>query len=256
MAAPLRSMIIDDEPLARKLLRSMLDEYPDVEVVGEYSDGGEVLEALAEERPDLLFLDIQMPVRTGIEVLQTLGREHAPAVIFVTAYNQYALDAFEVNAVDYLLKPFDEERLKEAVDRARRRISTAEVGEHSDRIVALLERLDRRNHPLEHIVVKRGEKMFLQPTDEIAWFEADGKYIRIHTGGRQDVIRETMTQLERELDPRRFLRVSRSAIVNIHFIKEIQPWFKGDLVITLQDGSQVSTTRTYRDALKRLITRA
>ena len=255
MSTTYTSIIVDDEPLARKLLRSMLDDYPDVEVVEEYGDGEEAVIGIRRQEPDLVFLDVQMPKKTGLDVLRELGRDRESEIIFVTAYDQYALKAFEANAVDYLLKPFDEERLAEALERARARLRKPQRDAYADRLASLLEDLGGRTDYVDRIAVKRGEKIFLQPVDQIELFESEGKYVRIFAGDERYMIRETMIQLDEILDPRQFKRISRSAIINIDFIREIQPWFRGDYVVTLRSGRNVNTTKSYRDALKKLIDR-
>lgn len=251
----LRSVIVDDEPLARKLLRSMLEEHSDVEVVAEFADGDEAVIGIRRIEPDLVFLDVQMPKRNGMEVLRELGPDRDTEIVFVTAYDQYALRAFEVNAVDYLLKPFDEERLGEALERVRARLVRPERGDYQDRLSALIEQLGTPYEHVERIAVKRGEKIFLQPVRDVELFDSEGKYVRIYAGAEEYLIRETMVQLGQILDPRRFIRISRSAIVNIDHIREIQPWFRGDYVVTLTSGRHVNTTKSYRDSLKNLIDR-
>jgi two-component system LytT family response regulator len=264
----LSCIVVDDEPLARELLLSMLEGIGGVDVLGEYGDGAAALRGIRERDPDLVFLDIQMPARTGIEVLRELGAA-APDVIFVTAYDRYALDAFQVDAVDYLLKPFDEERLEEAVERARRRRraersagdtadaagpAAADREATAERLARVLERLDRKGRYLERIAVREKERTLLQPIAGIEWFEAEGKYIRLHLdGGGTRMIRQTMISLEEALDPARFVRVSRSAILNIDRIAEIHPWFNGELSVRMQSGAEIRTTRSYRDALKRVM---
>jgi two-component system LytT family response regulator len=235
----LRSLIVDDEPLARELLRRMLAQHGDVEVVGECGSGTQAVEAVREARPDLIFLDVQMPGLDGFGVLSELAPD-IPEVVFVTAYDQYALRAFDVHALDYLLKPFDEERLARAVDRARAHLRRPDAEGDRRQILALLDEL-------------RATRAFLQPVADIDWLEADGKYVKVHAGQRTHTIRETMTQLAEMLDPRRFLRISRSAIVNVDRIREIQPWFRGEYVVIMQSGAEVTSTRGYRDTLKALL---
>ena len=259
----IRALIVDDEPLARELLRSMLAEHDDIEVVGECGDGASAVRAVLADRPDLLFLDIQMPERDGFEVLQALGAGRMPAVIFVTAYDQYAIRAFEVHALDYLLKPFDDERLERAVARAREQLAVRPAssaangdGEEARRILDLLERLQSRPKHVERLPIKVNDRVFLQPVREIEWLEAAGKHVHVHVGRAAHTIRETMQQLERQLDPERFLRVSRSAIVNVDRIREIQPWFHGDYVLIMTSGAQVTSTRGYRQVIARLLGKA
>jgi two-component system LytT family response regulator len=249
---PLRSLIVDDEPLARELLRHMLDSHDDVEVIGECGSGTQAVDAVREHRPDLMFLDIQMPGLDGFAVLSQLAPD-IPEVVFVTAYDQYALRAFDVHALDYLLKPFDEERLARAVDRARAHLRRPGAGDDRRRILALLDELRGARAWRERLVIRVGERAFLQRVADIDWLEADGKYVKVHAGPAVHTIRETMTQLSEVLDPRRFLRISRSAIVNIDRIREIQPWFRGDYVVIMQNGAEVTSTRGYRDTLKSLL---
>jgi len=257
MSQAIRSIIVDDEPLARKLLRSMLEEHEDVDVVAEYGDGEAALAGIERETPDLVFLDVQMPKRTGIEVLEELGTDRDVEIVFVTAYDQYALQAFQVNAVDYLLKPFDDERLAETLDRVRSRLrrggDSGAGRDYAERLAAVLEQLGTPSAYVERIAVKRGERIYLQPVAEVELFESEGKYVRIFAGDDEHVIRETMIQLEETLDPRHFIRISRSSIVRIAAIREIQPWFRGDYVVILKSGRKVNTTRSYRDSLKKLI---
>lgn len=255
MTDRIRAIIVDDEPLARKLLRSMLDVHDDVQIVGEYADGAEALTAIRQLDLDLVFLDVQMPRLTGLEVIQDLGADRDVEVVFVTAYDQYALHAFRVNAVDYLLKPFDDERLSETLERVRARMQSADSVEYRQRLASLIQQLGSRPDYVERIAVKRGERIYLQPVADVELFESEGKYVRIVSGEQVHVIRETMLQLEEILDPRTFIRISRSAIVNVRFIREIHPWFRGNYAVILGSGRTVNTTKSYRDALKRLIER-
>jgi two-component system LytT family response regulator len=248
----LRSLIVDDEPLARELLRRMLAQHGDVEVVGECGSGTQAVEAVRAARPDLIFLDVQMPGLDGFGVLSELAPD-IPEVVFVTAYDQYALRAFDVHALDYLLKPFDEERLARAVDRARAHLRRPDAEGDRRQILALLDELRATRGFRERLVIRVGERAFLQPVADIDWLEADGKYVKVHAGQRTHTIRETMTQLAEMLDPRRFLRISRSAIVNVDRIREIQPWFRGEYVVIMQSGAEVTSTRGYRDTLKALL---
>jgi two-component system LytT family response regulator len=249
----MRCVIVDDEPLARELLRGMLESYPDVEVVAECSEGRSALRAIRQHRPDLVFLDVHMPKMDGFAMVQELDPDEMPAIVFVTAYDRYALRAFEVHALDYLLKPFDEERIDRALTRARDQLRHTENGQELARVLALLEDLGARDRFPERIAIRRSDRTLLQPVADIQWLEADGKHVRIHVGDTTYSIREAMARLERQLDPRKFLRVSRSAIVNVDRIREIQPWFHGDHVVVLENGNQVTTTRTYRSVVNRLL---
>ena len=249
----LRCVVVDDEPLARDLLRGMLEAYSDVEVVADCADGRTALRAIRKLDPDLVFLDVQMPKMDGFDLVQELDPETMPSIVFVTAYDRYALRAFEIHALDYLLKPFDEERLDRALTRARDHLGRADHGEELSRVLALLEDLGARDRYPDRIAIRRSDRTILQPVAEIDWLEADGKHVKFHVGDRTFAIREAMSRIERLLDPRMFLRVSRSAIVNVDRIREVQPWFHGDHVIVLQSGEQVTTTRTYRSSVNRLL---
>jgi two-component system LytT family response regulator len=246
----LRALIVDDEPLARELLRSMLAEHRDIEIIGECGDGESAIATINRDAPDLLFLDIQMPEYDGFEVLQAIPPDRMPVIIFVTAYDRYALKAFEVEAIDYLLKPFDEERLSRALARVRTRLSGGSDPKIVQQMVAILQQLHARPAYIERLPIKSHDRVFFQSVQEIDWLEADGKYIKVHVGKEIHTIREGMTRLQMELDPARFLRISRSAIVNIDRIKELRPWFQGDYMVVLKDGKQLPSTRSYREQLQ------
>jgi two-component system, LytTR family, response regulator len=249
------ALIVDDEPLARELLRSMLARLPDIEVVGEAGDGLAAVEAIERLRPELLFLDVQMPELDGFQVVRELDPERLPIIIFVTAYDQYALQAFEISALDYLLKPFDEERLIRAVERARAQLAGRERTDTDRRVLDLLQSVAQREQHLDRIVVRTEERAILLRTAEIDWIEASGKYVKLHSGRSEHTIRESMARLEDQLDPRRFLRISRFCIVNLDRIREFQPWFQGDYMVILQDGTRLTSTRGYRDRLQALLGR-
>jgi two-component system, LytTR family, response regulator len=251
----IRALIVDDEPLARSRIKTFLQAEPQVEVVGECSNGEEALEAIQQKAPGLLFLDIQMPGLNGFEVLEALEPQKIPAVIFVTAYDQYALKAFEVHAVDYLLKPFDRERFSRALGRAKEQSERQAAGGLNQHILALLEDLKGNNRFLERIVTKSGGRIFFLRVEEIDWIEAEGNYVRLHCGGESHLLRETMSGLETKLDPKRFLRIHRSTIMNIERVKELQPWFRGDYVVILRDGTKLTLSRGYRDRLETLLGR-
>jgi two-component system LytT family response regulator len=242
----IRALIVDDEPLARTRLRALLDGEADVEVVGECGDGQAALAAVAELAPDLLFLDVQMPALDGFGLLEALGPGRLPAVVFVTAYDRYALRAFEVHALDYLLKPFDRDRFRKALDRARAQLAAAGRGAADPRLLALLEDTRGARRPLERLVVKSAGRVFFLRTEEIDWIEAAGNYVRLHAGADTHLLRDTMNGLEARLDPQRFLRVHRSTIVNVDRIQELQPWFHGDYLVILRDGTQLTLSRGYR----------
>ncbi|HYN85950.1 MAG TPA: LytTR family DNA-binding domain-containing protein [Pyrinomonadaceae bacterium] len=250
----LRLLVVDDEPLARDKIRQMARHDPDLEIVGECSNGQEALAAFRELRPDLLLLDVQMPELGGFEVLEALKAEpRQPVVIFVTAYDQYAVRAFEYHALDYLLKPFDRERFEAAVRRAKEHLrERAPNGAVDRRILALLEQL-RTGRYIERLVVKNGGRVYFLETSEIDWVEAEGNYISIHTGKKSHLLRETISNLEAQLDPRRFVRIHRSAIVNISRVQELQPWTHGEYHVILQDGTQLTLSRNYRENLQSVL---
>lgn len=250
----LRCIIVDDEPPARQLLRLMLRDQANVELVAECATGPQAVLGIREHRPDLVFLDIQMPQQDGFQVLQELSPGEFPAVIFVTAYDRYAVKAFEMNAIDYLLKPFDEERLSTAIDRARDRLAQRDRAELDRQIAAALAVLRSGESDRRRLTIKEGDRTYLHRIDDIDWVEADAKYVKIHSGKRTYVMRETMKAMEDRLVGADFVRVSRSAIVNLDRIREIQPWFNGDYVLILRDGTEVTTTKGYRDELTKLIT--
>ncbi len=241
---------MDDEPLARQRLRALLEQEPDIEVIGECADGQEAVAAIRAQAPDLLFLDVQMPKLDGFRVLEMIGPEQMPVTIFVTAYDRYALRAFEVHALDYLLKPFDRKRFQKAVSHARARLQPEEPRAVDPRLEALAEGVQSGRRPQERLVIKAGGRVFFLKTDAIDWVEAAGNYVRVHSGGEAHLLRETMNGLENRLDPHKFLRIHRSTIVNVERIQELQPWFHGDYVVILRDGTQLTLSRSYRQKLQ------
>lgn len=249
------ALIVDDEPLARELLRSMLEHVPDIDVVGEAGDGLAAVDEIERLRPDILFLDVQMPELDGFQVVRELDPEWLPVIIFVTAYDQYALRAFEISAIDYLLKPFDEERLGRAVERARSQLSGRERSDLDRRVLDLLQAATSREQYLDRLVVRTEDRAILVRTSDIDWIEASGKYVKLHVGRAEHTLRESMSRLEDQLDPRTFIRISRFCIVNIDRIREFQPWFQGDYVVILQDGTKLTSTRGYRDRVQGLLGR-
>ncbi|HEY3042149.1 MAG TPA: LytTR family DNA-binding domain-containing protein [Pyrinomonadaceae bacterium] len=251
--APLiRVLLVDDEPLAREMLREMLAGDPNVSIVGESCNGGEALEAIRVHSPDLLFLDVQMPEVGGFEVLASLDKEEIPYVIFVTAYDQYAVRAFEVQALDYLLKPFDQERFDVSWQRAKAQIIRDRNGvrDMDHRILALLEELKSGKNYLERLVIKTAGRIYFLDTSEIDWIEAEGNYVSVHSAKKSHLLRETISSLESQLDPKRFVRIHRSSIVRLDFIQELQPWFHGEYRVILQDGTQLTLSRNHRDKLQ------
>jgi two-component system LytT family response regulator len=233
---PVRALVVDDEPLARDRIRDLLAADPDVEVVGTCGDGVEAVEAIRALAPDLVFLDVQMPERGGFDVVETIGVDRMPVVVFVTAHDDYALRAFEAHALDYILKPFDEARFRDALARAKARVREA-----------------RGSRPrfLTRLMVKSGGRFVFLRDEEIDWLEADGNYVRLHVGPAEHLMRDTIRGLEARLDPERFLRIHRSTIVNLDRVREIHPLFHGEHRVVLSDGTKLTLSRGYRDRLAR-----
>lgn len=251
------TIIVDDEPLAREKLRGFLESESDIEVIAECRDGAEALITIDQEKPDLVFLDVQMPELDGFEVLDHLDRTHIPTVIFVTAYDQYALKAFEVHAVDYLLKPFDRERFRDALNRARIELERQQVSGMKRHLEALLEDIEsRRSKYPDRLVVKTSGRVVFLKVAEIDWVDAAGNYVKLHTGNESLLLRETMGRIEQRLDPRQFLRIHRSTIVNIEGIRELQQQFHGDYVVILKSGQRLTLSRSYRDKIQELLERS
>jgi len=242
----IRTLIIDDVQLARERLKRCLAVEPDVEIVGECDNGAEAVASIRALSPDLIFLDVQMPALDGFGVLDALQDERLPAVIFVTAYNEYAIQAFDVNALDYLLKPVDCARLSKAVERAKSQLAQP-VDDLDSRFRAMFEDLKAGSKFLKRMTIKLTGHTILLPIDEIDWIESYGNYLKLHTGRESHLIRGTMQSLESKLDPEKFVRVHRSTIVNIEKIKEIYPRSNGDQDLVLQNGQQLMLSRKYRD---------
>jgi two-component system LytT family response regulator len=246
----IRTLIVDDEPLARSRIRELLDTQPDIEVTGECGNGREAIAAIGADHPDLVYLDVQMPEITGFEVLEALERTEAPAVVFVTAFDQFAVRAFEVHALDYLLKPFDRERFLTSLRRAREAVRLRREGHLDERLGALLTHLGERQRYLQRLLVKNGSRSVLVQVGEIDWIESAGNYVRLHVGRERHLLRETMSALEERLDPERFVRIHRSTIVNLERVRELEPYFHGDYVLKLTDGTRLTLSRTYREHLQ------
>src|SRR5215472_369664 len=253
--APLRALIADDEALARRLIRRMLKDDHDVEIVGECSNGKEAVPMIRKENPDIVFLDVQMPEMDGFAVLASIGTERLPEIIFTTAYEQYAIRAFELHALDYLLKPFDQARFKDAIKYAKERFRSGRQSDGRMQISALLENVKNKRQYLERLVIKAGGRITFLRTNEINWIEADDKYVHLHTSKAKPMVRQTLSAMEAQLDPARFRRVHRSAIVNVERIAELQPLFSGEHSILLQDGTRLTLSRNYRDKLFDLLGR-
>jgi two-component system, LytTR family, response regulator len=248
--AKIRVVIADDEPLARARLRMLLADEPWIEVVAECGDGAATIAAIGTFDPGLVFLDVQMPGGSGFDVIDAIGPARMPFVIFVTAFDRYALRAFDVHALDYLLKPFDRDRFREALARAREQIDRRATGDLERRLLALVNDLKPGPQPLERFVIKSAGRVFFVRAAEIEWIEAAGNYVKLHVGSETHVFRETMNALEARLNPAVFFRIHRSHIVNIERVRELQPWFNGEYVVFLTSGARLTLSRGYREKMQ------
>ena len=255
-ATRIRALVIDDEPLARDMIREMLEGHPEAEIIGECGSGREAVETIKALSPDLIFLDIQMPELGGFEILESFNDSKTPYIIFATAYDQYAVRAFEVHALDYLLKPFDRERFETAWQRAKSRMAEDQLHQRDQHILTLLEELKAGPRHLERLVVKTEGRVFFLDVNDIHCIEAEGNYIRVYNGQKTYLLRETISGLESQLNPKLFLRIHRSSIVRIDKIKELQPWFHGEYHVIMENGKQLTLSRNYRSNLQEAVGRA
>lgn len=251
---PLRTLIVDDEPVARRRLRRLLRHVPDAEVIGECGGGREAIEAIDTHTPDLVFLDVQMPDISGFDVVSALGAR-MPPVIFVTAFDHYARRAFDVHALDYLLKPVTDERFLDAIARVRSHAQRSDASALHRRLDAMLDALRASGRYVAHIPVRSGGRIALVQVAEIDRIQAADNYVTLHAGGREYLLRETMGKLEQSLDPQRFVRIHRSTIVPLDRVRELQPSFRGDLIVVLRDGTRLTLGRAYRAAVERALGR-
>ena len=250
MNEKITALIVDDEPLARKFIRRMLEKHHSVKIVAQCRNGKEAVTSILELKPRLVFLDVQMPEMDGFTTLETLGAATLPQIIFVTAYEQYAIRAFEIHALDYLLKPFDQPRFDKAMARVEEKFADCEQAQtERKQIAALLENVGRKTLYLERLVVKTSGRIIFLKTAEIDWIQADDKYAHLHTGGKSHLVRQTLGALEAQLDPQKFVRIHRSAIVNIERIKELQPIFTGEHTVVLENGTKLTLSRSYKNKL-------
>ena len=258
---PVRVLIVDDEPVAREGLRGLLGADPEIEILGECGDGRAAVDAIREREPDLVLLDIQMPEMDGFEVVRAVGPARMPPVVFVTAYDEFALRAFEVHALDYLLKPFDDDRFHAALGRAKALVRQGDSESLTRRLLTLLDQRSGAGSATDQVwltrlvVRKTGTSLFV-PVEQIDWIESADYCVKIHTGGRAHVIREALQRLEQRLDPARFFRAHRSAIVNLDRVREVQPAFHGDFVLVLHDGTRIKLSRSRRSELERRLGQA
>ena len=257
------TLIVDDEPLARRNIRLLLNDDREIEIVGEAANGREALALIKKHSPELIFLDIQMPELDGFGVLESIEAERLPAIVFVTAFDQYALKAFEFHALDYLLKPFDDARFEKALRQAKLQVGQRELKDLSQRLVALLAAHGSRegntaeptHQPqyLSRLLIKSAGRVFFLKTDEIDYVQAEDYYVKLNVGRKGHLLRETMNEMEAKLDPAKFLRIHRSTIVNIERIRELQQHFNGEYIVVLHDGSEHKLSRSRREQLQTLL---
>jgi len=247
------ALIIDDEPLARRSIRKHLKTFPEFEVVGECGDGESAVVAIREHKPDLVFLDIQLPEFDGFDVIRTVGKHAMPVTIFVTTYDRYALQAFEAHALDYLLKPFSEERFRDSLLRARCTLQMGKQQSPNHQLSQLLDEINKKKAYLERIPVPaKGRFLFFNVRD-LDWIEAEGNYLRLHGGPISHLIRGNMNEMEAKLDPGKFMRIHRSTIVNLERIREVQPWFHGHHRVVMTTGQELKLSRYQKDKLRLLL---
>ena len=247
----MRVLIVDDEPIARRGLRRLLGAEPDVEIVGEAGSGTAALDAIEDLKPDLVLLDIQMPEIGGLEVVATVGPANMPAVVFVTAYDKYAVEAFDLNAADYVLKPVDPERLSRALGRARQRLGSGIRGDLEKRLLRVLE--STRVLQPQRLVVRSAGRIQFVDTEDIDWINAEDNYVRIYASGRTYLMRETVGAMEARLDPGRFVRIRSSTIVQIARIRDVRALSNGTFEVTLQNGTRVTSARRFRDRIEKIV---
>jgi two-component system LytT family response regulator len=257
----LRIVIIDDEALARRALRRVIERHSDVEIVGECSDGSEAVRVLQETHPDLIFLDIEMPRLSGFEVVERIKPNEIPHIVFVTAHEQYALDAFKVHAVDFLVKPIREEKISDVLQRVTHLTEQSRIREIDSRLDSILQILGTQNSTLPHrqtmerIPIKNRGRIYFVEISSIDWIQADGNYITLHTGSIKHLVRMKMVSMEEKLDPKMFIRIHRSVIVNIHSIKELRPYFNGAYTILLHDETKIYSSRGHRKQVEQIVNR-
>lgn len=249
-----RTLIVDDEPLARQRIRELLADEADFAVVGECGDGEEAAREIQRLRPDLVFLDVQMPEMDGFEVLSTIDPARAPVVVFVTAYDEFALRAFEAHAIDYLLKPFYRPRFHVALSRARAQLAQRNADPVDGRLQRLLDSLGpAARRTMERFVIRTGTRIYFVPVAEVDWIEAEGNYVRLHAGGKSHLLRSSIGGVAERLDPATFLRIHRSTILNVGRLREVHPFGKGTYVLVLHDGTKLTSSTSYRAGIEDLI---
>jgi two-component system LytT family response regulator len=249
----LRLVVADDEPLVRERIRMLLAQRDDVMLLAECADGGTALQRIQEDRPDVALLDVQMPVLDGFEVLEALPAEERPAIIFITAYDEYAVRAFEVNAVDYLVKPIEPHRFHAALERTGTRLAATTPRDAQPELTAVLREIRALRGYGERLAVRDGARVTFVPVTDIDRIEAAGNYVRVHTGKVSHLMRDSMKDVEARLDPARFLRIHRSLIVNVDRIVHVEPHFHGEYVLSLRDGTRVTSSRSFSDRVRALL---
>lgn len=249
----IRCLVVDDEPFGRDRIVSLLDAIPDAEVVGECESGSEAIEAISQEAPDVVFLDVHTPDVDGFGVIEAIPKDTSPAVVFVTAHDEYALKAFEVRAHDYLPNPFDAQRFGDALRHLTARIRVGRANDAHEQLACLLDQLEAVRSRPEYLPIRKRGRVYFIDTDDIDWIEAADNYVKVHAHGEEHVVRQTLRRMEETLSPRGFVRVHRSAIVNVARIREIQLWFGGEYVVLLRDGTKVTSSRAYRSNLQALM---
>jgi two-component system LytT family response regulator len=248
-----RVLIVDDEPLARDRIRELLKGDREIQIIGEARNGREAIEAMTAHAPDIVFLDVQMPDMDGFEVLKTLNAELVPLVIFVTAYDQHAVRAFDVHAIDYLMKPFDRKRFAKALNHAKDQLKHPTDEPDARRIMRLLEELKAGARYLERFAVKTGEKVLFVRAEDVDSIEAEGNYVRLNLGNSSHLLRGTINSIESKIDPRTFVRIHRSTMVNMNRIKELQTWARGEYRVVLHSGACHTLSRGYREHFENVI---
>ncbi len=257
----IKTLIVDDEPLARRTIRDLLATDPEIEIIGECGNGLETVRFIRRQLPDLLFLDIQMPGMNGFEALSKIEHERIPAIVFVTAFDNYALKAFELHALDYLLKPFTDKRFEEALRQAKTQVELREINRLSQSLLALLgEQAGREIAPLKRksfltrFMIRSGGRVSFIKAADVDWISADDYYIKLHVAGKSHLLRISMNELEEKLDPQRFLRIHRSTIINFDRVKELHQHPNGEYVVVLKDGTELKLSRSRRERLEELLT--
>ena len=252
----IRTLIVDDEPIARRHLRSLLGEHTEIEIIGEAGNGRDAIAAIRKEHPQMVLLDIQMPEIDGFGVVKEIGAEKMPVVVFVSAFDEYALAAFEAHALDYIMKPVKRDRFHQTIRRAVDLINRRGGGDLRDSLGRLLERIESERRFPSRLAIKTEGRMLFLKANEIDWIETDGDHVKFHVGSQTYLHRTTLTRLEERLSPKMFLRIHRSIVVNVDRVRELQPWFQGDYVLILADGTRLTSGRSYRERVREFVARS